>query len=745
MNRTQKQDMDLQSDNKTEFAETHATPKILAGKYQYLRKIGQGSQAKVYQAVRLKDHQMVCIKQLDIESVSSWKEYELFQREAKVLSSLDINGVAMFYEAIEDLNSARPCAFIVQEFIEGESLADMLKAGHRFDVKEVYDILIQLLRIIYQLQDRPDPVIHRDIKPSNIMLTNVNLMYYVTLVDFGAVANPQVQSGGSTTAGTFGYMAPEQCTCHTCPASDIYSLAAVAVEMFSGKSPTVLPVKDFRLIFEPELENQPPALVNTLRSMLDPDYKKRLADPVKLIEIFKRFQKGDFEFIQKTQKQTPADKFEKALAEVKEIGAPGNFDLWQTLPDETPRQIPSAYKEADWSPKPETQAKISVDNNEAEQLSLKLHAVSMIFVLAILVGFILLVMFTTMGPDKGEAQIFLTTIIITIGGIAILAGGGYITEKISDSIAAWIINLKAKKLALSQSKTKDTDLLPSMPNPVFDLIRNGRKTIATIVDIEYIPIANAWNQNQLMVTHERPRFKVKYKFNPPDDALGEKDQIHYCTVFTDPENSYRVGDPIPILYSFVGYHTIDEIVRSMIFPAPLDYICERFVVCQMQHTNTELRKLIKRYHNHCPLVIPIMERLLKARSNVTELALILKRSVECPSFIDGNPFDVCTYLLELLNIFIQTSFYSAMHADCLRLMFMCFEQSGDLMEKMYPYIMEYLNQMCVPGNIVAPDAFEVLREAHHIELMQYNGDTRLVRDISRIALQNELCIQSRYL
>ena len=219
------------------------TPECLAKDYQYLKKLGHGRQANVYQAVRLKDQKLVCIKQLGIESISTWKEYELFQREAKVLASLNIKGVASFYDVIEDLNGASPCAFIVQEFIEGRSLAEMPKAGHHFNVNEVYDILIQLLRIIYQLQNRPYPVIHRDIKPSNIMITQQEGTNTVTLIDFGAVANPHVQKGGSTTAGTYGYMPPEQYMCHTCLASDIYSIGAVAVEMFSGKSPSSLPMK----------------------------------------------------------------------------------------------------------------------------------------------------------------------------------------------------------------------------------------------------------------------------------------------------------------------------------------------------------------------------------------------------------------------------------------------------------------------------------------------------------------------
>ena len=61
--------------------------------------------------------------------------------------------------------------------------------------------------------------------------------YKAWLIDYGAVANPQVQSGGSTVAGTFGYMPSEQLTGNPIPASVIYSLAAVIVYVLSGRSP----------------------------------------------------------------------------------------------------------------------------------------------------------------------------------------------------------------------------------------------------------------------------------------------------------------------------------------------------------------------------------------------------------------------------------------------------------------------------------------------------------------------------
>ena len=76
------------------------TPGSLQDAYLFIRQLGRGSQAKVFLAIRLADGQKVAIKQLNIGSVKTWKEYDLFHREARLLESLDIEGVANFYEAI---------------------------------------------------------------------------------------------------------------------------------------------------------------------------------------------------------------------------------------------------------------------------------------------------------------------------------------------------------------------------------------------------------------------------------------------------------------------------------------------------------------------------------------------------------------------------------------------------------------------------------------------------------------------
>jgi serine/threonine protein kinase len=226
----------------------------MANRYMYMRKLGKGSQGQVWLAQRNSDNELVAIKQLNIHSVTTWKMYELFKREANILENLNIQGVVPFYEYVEDLQAQPPFVCIVQKFIDGQTLAEMLKSKHRFETETIYDIITQILKILEKLHTHHPPVIHRDIKPSNLMLTATNdHRYTVTLLDFGAVANPQVQNGGSTVAGTFGYMPPEQLMGQAQPASDIYALAAVAVELLSGTSPADIPACDFKLVIEPYL------------------------------------------------------------------------------------------------------------------------------------------------------------------------------------------------------------------------------------------------------------------------------------------------------------------------------------------------------------------------------------------------------------------------------------------------------------------------------------------------------------
>ncbi len=529
------------------------TPRSLQEKgYLFIQEIGHGGQAKIFQAIRESDRKIVVIKQLNIGSVKTWKEYDLFQREAKVLASLKVPGVARFYEAIDCVEDDPPSSYIVQEFIEGDSLARFLQSGHRFKVTEIYDILIQMLRILAKLHSMTPPVIHRDIKPSNIMITPTSKgSYEVTLIDFGAVANPQVQSGGSTVAGTFGYMPPEQLMGHPEPASDIYALAMVAIELFSGKSPATLPTKDLIPIFEPYLEHMPPALLTILRQMIAQNPKERLKDSQELIQTFEQFKIDNYTLKEIAKEDIDRNHWlNEAIRKVQSIGESGNLEIWQKLPDAIPRAIPNiiyTHYENMLKAKRESVAK---EKNKAHLDSVqfvlkKILFITIVVILGLGMATVLLLI------NFGFKTVFISIILIIIVIFSIVS-------ILSDKPSSKKINNFLNELSsLSQAVEK-----------VNFLIQYGRKTIATIVDVQHVQLKdeNICFTDPFYICGN-PSFKIIYKFNPPDDAK-EEDLFHECIVHSVTEILFKQGDPLPILYS-VSKNKFLPSVTSMPFPFPL--------------------------------------------------------------------------------------------------------------------------------------------------------------------------------
>ncbi len=575
--------------NRTQPTNSNA-PKLprLPG-YQFIQNIGQGAQGKLYLAKREFDNSLVAIKQLNIESIKNWKEYELFDREAKVLASLNITGVCKFYETIERLEDNPPCSYIVQEYIDGPSLSKLINAGHRFSMNQVYGMIIQIIEILQQLHTHQPPVIHRDVKPSNILLKKTydgHIQIY--LIDFGAVANPQVQSGGSTVAGTFGYMPPEQLMGNPVPASDIYALGALAVQLFTGISPSDLPQKDFHLIFEPQMQSYPVELVNTLRSMLEPDPNKRLKDHKELLRLFNAFKNSIYESGGSRQNALPLDIFDKKLQKVQSYGDPGNLELWQELSDNLPRpeeSLPPAYlnltervldsNEYHFYSKPYfDKTSFSVEEEtELESIGCILETIVILLTVAGFGGICyLFYLMLTSWHFSGLKSFFIFFFSSCVYFVVI----ALLWDRIKGVFHIKMKKIKRKELSYQQSFSQLS---------IKNLLKNGRKTIATIVGIQYIEatdkyvernLKNATNDAPMRLTdkeiyfcyHASPQFRIDYKFNPPDDEK-EEELVHRIYTHIDPENHYKVGDPLPILYEIYRDYTNTETVRSMPFPLPI--------------------------------------------------------------------------------------------------------------------------------------------------------------------------------
>jgi hypothetical protein len=209
---------------------------LVAERYEVRRQLGQGAFGRTFEAHDRGENRLVALKLLDRRGAGDWKAYELFEREAAVLRSLRHHGVPQMYELVKDQWEGAPAAFLVMEFVEGTSLAQIVDEPRQLDPAQALDVFLELLGVLEYLHGRVPPILHRDIKPSNIIIRPDGTP---ALVDFGSVRRVFMgpDEGGSTVAGTYGYMPYEQYMGQASAASDLYSLGATFLHVTTGRPP----------------------------------------------------------------------------------------------------------------------------------------------------------------------------------------------------------------------------------------------------------------------------------------------------------------------------------------------------------------------------------------------------------------------------------------------------------------------------------------------------------------------------
>ena len=220
------------------------------GKHQYqiVNLLGKGGVGHTYRALDLNSSRQVAIKVVSLRQTQDWKVLELFEREAKVLSCLDHQFIPAYLDYFELETADDKKFYLVQELVEGKSLANLVADGWHGTELEISEIAIQLLDILSYLHSFDPPVIHRDLKPHNIIRRSDGKVY---LVDFGAVQDiyRHTVSLSKTFVGTLGYMPLEQLRGSVSPASDLYSLGCTLLFLLTHKSPCDLPQKGLSIDF----------------------------------------------------------------------------------------------------------------------------------------------------------------------------------------------------------------------------------------------------------------------------------------------------------------------------------------------------------------------------------------------------------------------------------------------------------------------------------------------------------------
>ena len=219
----------------------------------------------------------VVIKLLAFSPQLQWDEWKLFEREAQILQQLDHPRVprcrAQF--SLEPVAGVAWCG-LVQDYIPGTSLQQLLNQGYRFSETEVQQIATEVLEILADLHGLCPPVLHRDLKPSNLILTPEQQIY---VVDFGAGQNQAIATGGSfTVVGTYGYTPMEQFGGRTVPASDLYALGATLVHLLTGIDPADLPQRQLQLQWHAHAPSSlSPSLARWIDRLIAPAVEQRFS------------------------------------------------------------------------------------------------------------------------------------------------------------------------------------------------------------------------------------------------------------------------------------------------------------------------------------------------------------------------------------------------------------------------------------------------------------------------------------
>ncbi len=204
----------------------------LGGRYRVERELGRGGMAKVFLGTDTVLGRPVAVKVLAPQFVDDEGFVQRFRREAQAAASIGNPHIVSVF----DTGSDDGVHFIVMEYVEGRTLAEILAGGGRILPDRAIDIAIDVCRALDAAHAQG--VIHRDIKPGNIML---NPRGEVKVTDFGiARVTTTAETVAQTAAilGTASYLSPEQAQGQPVDGrSDIYSLGCVVYEMVTGRPP----------------------------------------------------------------------------------------------------------------------------------------------------------------------------------------------------------------------------------------------------------------------------------------------------------------------------------------------------------------------------------------------------------------------------------------------------------------------------------------------------------------------------
>jgi eukaryotic-like serine/threonine-protein kinase len=209
-------------------------PTDVGGRYRIERRLGAGGMSTVFMATDTVLERAVAVKLLAEHLADDEAFVARFRREALAAARLQHPNIVQVFDSGQDPESRRH--YIVMEYVDGPSCADLLRERKRLDVGET----VQVVRDACHGLDYAHRagVVHRDVKPGNLLVAEE--MRTTKLADFGiakAAEQTRITQVGSV-LGTAAYLSPEQARGDEAgPASDIYSLGVCAYQFLTGRLP----------------------------------------------------------------------------------------------------------------------------------------------------------------------------------------------------------------------------------------------------------------------------------------------------------------------------------------------------------------------------------------------------------------------------------------------------------------------------------------------------------------------------
>jgi len=202
----------------------------IVGPYKIVKKIAFGGMGVVYKGIHTKLEQVVAIKVLSPQFSSNQNMKSKFLSEAKIQAQLSHPNVVNIMNYIEDDDET----YLIMEYIDGETLEDMLQRKNKLSIEEAVNISKGILSALKYMHSKG--LAHRDIKPSNIMFNKEGV---VKVTDFGITKligdDKNTKSG---LVGSYTYMSPEQILGEDAGVvSDLYSFGVTFFRMVTGQVP----------------------------------------------------------------------------------------------------------------------------------------------------------------------------------------------------------------------------------------------------------------------------------------------------------------------------------------------------------------------------------------------------------------------------------------------------------------------------------------------------------------------------